>query len=123
LTPETGHRTVRAAWIRRSRRRVRHHHKRLPYAQDWIQEFQVLTSQSNAEFGGASGGVLNVITRSGGNRVGGRAYGLFRHDPWDAMPAFVIRKPALSEHRVGATIGGPIITNRVFYFSSGPPNR
>jgi hypothetical protein len=88
----------------------------MPYAQDWIQEFQVLTSQSNAEFGGASGGVLNVITRSGGNEAGGRLYGFFRNGAWDAMPALVSAKPPLSEHRVGGTTGGPIVRGRVFYF-------
>lgn len=48
----------------------RHHlgDQRIAYAQDWIQEFQVLTSQFNVEFGQAAGGVLNVITRSGGNQ-------------------------------------------------------
>jgi outer membrane receptor protein involved in Fe transport len=90
--------------------------QRMPYAQDWIQEFQVLTGQFNAEFGGASGGVLNVITRSGGNQVGGRLYGFFRNDAWDAIPAFASRKPPLSEHRVGGTVGGPILRGRVFYF-------
>lgn len=90
--------------------------QRVPYAQDWIQEFQVLTSQASAEFGGASGGVLNVITRSGGNQVGGRLYGFFRNDAWDATPALVARKPPLSEHRLGATVGGPIVRDRVFYF-------
>jgi carboxypeptidase family protein/TonB-dependent receptor-like protein len=90
--------------------------QRIPYAQDWIQEFQVLTSQSNAEFGGASGGVLNVITRSGGNQVRGRLYGFFRNDAWDATPALVTRKSPLREHRVGATVGGAIVTDRVFYF-------
>lgn len=45
----------------------RHHlvDQRIAYAQDWVQEFQVLTSQFNVEFGQAAGGVLNAITRSG----------------------------------------------------------
>jgi hypothetical protein len=91
--------------------------QRMPYAQDWIQEFQVMTGQFNAEFGQAAGGVLNVITRSGGNRIAGRIYGFVRNDAWDATPALVSRKPPLSEHRVGGTIGGPTVNGRLFYFA------
>jgi hypothetical protein len=90
--------------------------QQIAYAQDWIQEFQVLTGQFNAEFGQAAGGVLNALTRSGGNQITGRAYGFFRNDAWDAMPALVARKPPFSEHRIGGTVGGPIVTDRVFYF-------
>lgn len=89
---------------------------RVVFAQDWIQEFQVLTSQYNAEFGLAAGGVLNVVTRSGGNQRRGRAYGFFRDDALDASPALTARKPPLTEQRVGVTFGGPILTNRAFYF-------
>ena len=90
--------------------------QRIAYAQDWIQEFQVLTSQFNAEFGQAAGGVLNVITRAGGNQMAGRLYGFLRNDAWDAAPAFVTQKPPLTEHRVGGTVGGPLVQDRVFYF-------
>ena len=90
--------------------------QRTTYAQDWIQEFQVVTSQANAEFGQAAGGVLNAITRSGGNRLSARMYGFFRNDAWDAMPAFAVRKPPLDESRIGATVGGPVVRDRVFYF-------
>lgn len=97
----------------------RHHlgDQRMPYSQDWIQEFQVITSQFNAEFGQAAGGVLNVITRSGGNDLRGRIYGFVRDDAWDATPALVDRTPPLREYRLGATVGGPIVTNRLFYFA------
>ena len=98
---------------------VERHHvgdQRIAFAQDWVQEFQVLTNQFNVEFGQAAGGVLNIITRSGGNQIGGRLYGFLRDDAWDAMPAFITRKPPLHEHRMGATVGGPFVKNRVFYF-------
>jgi hypothetical protein len=96
----------------------RHHvgDQRTAYAQDWVQEFQVLTSQFNVEYGQAAGGVLNVVTRSGGNDLAGRLYGFLRDDAWDATPSFAARKPPLAEHRIGATVGGPIAKNRVFYF-------
>jgi hypothetical protein len=98
---------------------VERHHagdQRIAFAQDWVQEFQVLTSQFNVEFGQAAGGVLNVISRSGGNDTTGRLYSYFRNGAWDATPAFTTRKPPLHEHRVGVTIGGPLVKNRVFYF-------
>jgi hypothetical protein len=90
--------------------------QRVKYAQDWIQEFQVLTSQFNVEFGQAAGGVLNVITRSGGNQEMRRAYGFFRDDGWDARPSFATQKPPLAEHRIGGTLGGPLVRDRIFYF-------
>lgn len=89
---------------------------RVVFAQDWIQEFQVMTSQYNAEFGLAAGGVLNVVTRSGGNQRKGRVYAFVRDDAWDASPALTARKPPLTEQRVGATLGGPIVKDRAFYF-------
>ncbi len=91
--------------------------QQLAYAQDWIQEFQVLTGQFTAEFGQAAGGVVNVITRSGGNELEGRAYGFFRNEAWDARPQFAQRKPPLDEHRLGGTLGGPLLKDRVFYFA------
>ena len=91
--------------------------QQIPYAQDWIQEFQVMTSQFNAEFGQAAGGVLNAITRSGGNQTVGRIYGFVRNDAWDAPPALATRKPPLSEQRIGGTVGGPVVNGRLFFFA------
>ncbi|MFN2385902.1 MAG: carboxypeptidase regulatory-like domain-containing protein [Thermoanaerobaculia bacterium] len=80
--------------------------QRINYSQDWILEFQVLTNQYAAEYGQASGGVLNAITRSGINQWSGRVYGFRRNDSWDSTPEFATRKPPLDEHRLGATLGG-----------------
>jgi hypothetical protein len=99
-----------------SAKRQRLGDQRMPYAQDWIDEFQVLTTQFNPEFGQASGGVVNVITRSGSNQLTGRAYGFLRNDAFDARPVFATRKPPLDEQRIGATLGGPVARNRLFYF-------
>ncbi len=90
--------------------------QRIAYAQDWIQEFQVLTNQYAAEFGQASGGVLNAITRSGANQWNARAYGFFRNEAWDATPAFATSKAPLDEKRLGGTIGGALVKDRLFYF-------
>ena len=91
--------------------------QRVGLAQDWIEEFQVLSSQYGVEFGKASGGIINAITRSGSNRTSGRAYGFFRDDAWDATPAFTRRKPPLAARRLGATAGGKIVADRLFYFA------
>jgi outer membrane receptor protein involved in Fe transport len=95
--------------------------------QDWIQEFQVMTNSFSAEFGTASGGILNVITRSGTNRYHGRAYGFFRDAKLDSAPfagSFENGKPSyldeaapFNQQRVGAFVGGPIVKDRLFFFA------
>ena len=56
------------------------------FPQDWIQEFEVMTNGFSAEFGNASGAVLNVITRSGTNEIHGRAYGFFQNASLNSPP-------------------------------------
>jgi outer membrane receptor protein involved in Fe transport len=95
--------------------------------QDWIQEFQVMTNSFSAEFGTASGGILNVITRSGSNRYQARAYGFFRDAKLDSAPfagSFTNGKPnylgkaaPFSQQRVGGFVGGPIVRDRLFFFA------
>jgi hypothetical protein len=91
--------------------------QRIAYAQDWIQEFQVLTSQYSPQFGRSSGGVLNVITRSGSNAMTGRAYAFFRDESWDATPAFASSKAPLDMKRLGAILGGRLVADRLFFFA------
>ncbi len=97
------------------------------FPQDWIQEFQVLTNSFTAEFGQAAGGMLNVITRSGANRISGRGYGFFRDDKFDQppfagrydankQPIFLSTTPPFSQQRFGGFLGGPIVKDRMFYF-------
>ena len=94
---------------------------------DWLQEFQVMTGGFDAQWGTASGGILNVVTRSGSNRFSGRAYGFVRNDAWDAAPyaghfengkpAFERDAPPLDQRRWGAFLGGPLVRGRLFFFS------
>jgi hypothetical protein len=96
------------------------------FPQDWVQEFQMLTNSFGAEFGTASGGIMNVISRSGSNTFNGRAYGFFRDSSLDSPPyagRFVNGAPEyldeaapLSQQRWGGFLGGPIVRNRVFFF-------
>ena len=95
--------------------------------QDWIQEFQVMTNSFSAEFGTASGGILNVITRSGSNRYQARAYGFFRNAKLDSAPfagSFTNGRPnyldeaaPFSQQRLGGFVGGPIVRDRLFFFA------
>ncbi len=97
------------------------------YPQDWVQEFQVMTNGFSAEFGQASGAVLNVITRSGTNDMQGRAYGFIRDDRFDTapyagrfvdgQPQFLSEPPQFNQQRLGAFFGGPIEKDRLFFFA------
>ena len=87
-----------------------------------IQEFQVLTSQYDAEFGGATGGVLNAITKSGTNEVRGSAFAFFQQARWNAQDFFGERadlpQPDAQLRSAGFTVGGPIQRDRSHYFFS-----
>jgi hypothetical protein len=89
-------------------------------AQDWIQEFSVITQQAPAEYGLSSAGFINAITRSGGNEIHGRAYGYFQNATLNATPSFLPKsaptKPSYDQQRLGGYLGGPIKKNKLFYF-------
>src|SRR4051794_20616076 len=87
---------------------------------DSISEFQVQTGIFAAEFGRASGGQVNVVTKSGGNTFHGSAFEFLRNDKVDARP-FNLPTPKLPEFRrnqFGATVGGPLVRSKVFWFFS-----
>lgn len=104
------------------------------YPQDWVQEFQVMTNGFSAEFGQASGGVLNVITRSGSNTISGRGYGFYRNNKMDtppfagqfqkdasgkgdrSKPIYLTSVPPFHQYRAGGFLGGPIVRNKAFFF-------
>jgi hypothetical protein len=88
------------------------------FSQEVIREFQVITSGGIAEFGRASSGVINVVTESGSNDWRGRAYGFFRNQRLDARNAFATRRDPLTQAQYGASLGGPLIRNRTFFFSN-----
>jgi outer membrane receptor protein involved in Fe transport len=100
----------------------------LRFTQDSIKEFEVITTGYQAEFGRAQGGVANIVTQSGTNALRGRAVWFTRHDRFDAtnipapdpLPAGYVRPepPALERHQWGGTLGGPIVSDRAFFFGS-----
>jgi hypothetical protein len=88
-------------------------------SQDWVQEFAVLALQFPAEFGNASGGVINTVTRSGGNKVHGRLSGFYRNQGLNSNPSYYTaptKAPFISS-RIGGMVGGAIKKNKLFYFA------
>jgi hypothetical protein len=83
---------------------------------DALQEFSVQTSNYNAEFGQSAGAVVNIVTKSGGNRFHGDAFEFLRNGYFNAKPFFATKADTLKRHQYGATIGGPVI---IPHFSKG----
>src|SRR5512140_3383776 len=88
-------------------------------SQEAVQEFQILTNGFAAEFGRASGGVVNIITRGGTNALHGSAYGYLRNRNIQAVNPFsTIPDPAYTRVQSGVTLSGPLKKDRTFYFFS-----
>lgn len=88
------------------------------FNQDTIAEFQVITTGYKAEFGHSSGGVVNVITKSGGNDVHGLASGYFRNNVFDSSDIPGKDVPYLLRWDYDVAGGGAIIRDKVFWFGS-----
>ncbi len=88
------------------------------YGLDVVDEVQVVTSGGQAEFGRALGGYINVVTKSGTNSVHGDLYGYFRNQRLDAANALSHAALPLTQSQYGASMGGPIIHDRTFYFAN-----
>lgn len=84
---------------------------------DAIQEFRILTSTAPAEYGTNSGATVSVVTRSGGNDMHGSVYYFGRNDVLDARNFFSRNVEALKQHQYGATLGGPAVKNKLFFFA------
>jgi Carboxypeptidase regulatory-like domain/TonB dependent receptor len=98
-------------------------------SQEAVQEFQLILSNYNAEYGRATGGVINIVTKSGGNEVHGDVFGYFRNKAFQARDAFSGEvdpttgeldpvKQAYTRTQSGFTIGGPFKKDKTFYFLS-----
>src|SRR5579872_2114782 len=85
---------------------------------DALSEFKVQSHSDQAEFGGVTGGVVNVVTKSGTNQFHGTAYEFLRNDALDARGYFTAHKPPLRQNQFGATLGGPIKKDKTFFFFS-----
>ena len=84
---------------------------------DSMAEFRILTTTAPAEFGGTSGGITTIVTRSGTNQVHGTLYEFLRNDALNANNYFAPRKEDLKQNQYGGTIGGPLVHNRAYFFT------
>ena len=87
---------------------------------DAIEEFDVITGVAPAEYGYGSGGHIIVTTKSGTNSIHGSAYNFLRNQVMDARNFFSAPGPlpSFKQNQFGATVGGPVIRNRTFFFFS-----
>ena len=86
---------------------------------DDIQEFNVNQTSYGAEFGGKSGGVINVITKSGSNRIHGSVFEFVRNNVFNAKNFFnspTAPTPPYKQNEFGGSLGGPIQKDKMFFF-------
>lgn len=83
---------------------------------DSIAEFRILVNNLDAEFGRYSGGQVNVVTKSGTNSIHGDAFEFFRNTNLDARNYFSTDRGTFEQNQFGATLGGPIKRDKVFFF-------
>ncbi len=88
------------------------------YGLDVVHEFQVVTSGGQAELGRALGGYINMVTKSGTNSLHGDLYGYFRNQRFNAANPLSNTKLPSTQAQYGASLGGPIIHDRTFYFAN-----
>ncbi|HEV8484407.1 MAG TPA: TonB-dependent receptor [Blastocatellia bacterium] len=88
------------------------------FSQDVIREFQVITSGGIAEFGRASGGMINIVTKSGTRQWRAGTYAFVRNQDLDARNPLAPRKDTLTQAQYGASAGGPILRDRMFLFTN-----
>jgi len=91
------------------------------YSLDSIQEFQVSASNYSAEFGQAAGGIVNAITKSGGNGIHGDLFYYLRYPSLNALDpvskaAGIHTQPVHQQQQFGGSVGGPLIKDKLFYF-------
>jgi len=87
-------------------------------SQEAVQEFRVINSDFSAQFGRAVGGIVNIVTKSGTNRLHGSIYEYFRNDAMDAKNALAAGFNKLRQNQFGATLGGPIQKDKTFFFGN-----
>jgi outer membrane receptor protein involved in Fe transport len=106
---------------------------RATVSQEAVQEFQVITSNYMPEYGRATGGVVNIVTKSGSNEVHGNAFGFLRATALQARDPFSVQgsfnpttdsvaltpvKQSYTRAQAGVTLGGPLQKDKTFYFFS-----
>jgi outer membrane receptor protein involved in Fe transport len=85
---------------------------------DALEEFSVQTNNFSAEYGRNGGAVVNAITKGGTNEFHGSAWEFIRNDAMDARSFFAISKGKLRRNQFGYSAGGPVLRNKLFFFTS-----
>jgi len=88
----------------------------VPPAVDAVEEFKVQSGTMSAEFGFTAGGTINLVTKSGTNRIRGSLYEFLRNDKFDARNTFAASKLPFRYNQYGGTVGGPIRKDKTFGF-------
>ena len=92
---------------------------------DSIYEFRILTNNPDAEYGNYSGGLINVVTKSGTNGFHGNLFEFVRNTDFDAANYFAFKeqRSAYHQNQFGGTFGGPIKRDKIFFFADYQGNR
>lgn len=89
---------------------------------DAVQEFRILTSNYTSEYGRNSGGIVSVVTKSGGNQVHGSVFEFNRNDAFSANTYFNkkndLPRDPLKRNQYGFAVGGPVKKDKLFWFAS-----
>ncbi|MBV9926811.1 MAG: TonB-dependent receptor [Acidobacteria bacterium] len=96
---------------------------RVALSPEIVREFQIVNNGLSAEFGGAGGGAINVVTRTGENEWHGDVVTFFQHERFNAREPYSDPPPAsrlrLRRYRPGGALGGPIERDRLFFYVAG----
>src|ERR1700722_14782251 len=84
---------------------------------DSIAEFRILSSNVDAEYGSFTGGIINVVTKSGTNSFHGNVFEFFRNTDLDARNYFSPERAVFHQNQYGGTLGGPIRKDKIFFFA------
>ncbi len=93
------------------------------YSPDSVKEFEVAASNYSAEYGQAAGGVVNAVTKSGGNQLHGDLFYDLRYPALNALDPFgksrgVLTQTVHQQNQFGGSVGGPIIKDKLFFFAT-----
>src|SRR5439155_14829067 len=83
-----------------------------------MQEFKVETSALPANYGSQPGGAVNVVTKSGTNRITGNMFWFLRNYAMNARNFFALTRDSLKRNQFGGTLGGPIVKDKIFFFGA-----
>ncbi|MFL6332840.1 MAG: TonB-dependent receptor domain-containing protein [Pyrinomonadaceae bacterium] len=95
---------------------------RVALSPEIVREFQIINNGLSAEFGGAAGGAINVVTRTGSNEWHGDLFTFVQHERFNAREPFADPSPSRRQrfrrYQPGGALGGPVIRDRLFFYAA-----